>query len=160
VIGLDPAVRPLEAGDDERLRRMFGRLSRETVTRRFFTLMPKLSDALLRTLMAVDHADHEALVVQVGDEVVALASYHRRAADPTLADVAVLVEDGWQHHGLGRLLVRRLTALAQRRGIATFHADVLVDNRPAAGLIQRMDRTSRPVWGGDLLSYNLPLRAA
>lgn len=154
------SVRALELDDGPRLERMFERLSPETITRRFFTLMPKLNAPLLRLLLAVDHNGHEALVVTVGDEIVAFASYHRSANDPTVADVAVMVEDGWQHHGFGRLLLRALTALAQTRGITLFHADVLADNRPAIGLIHNLGNTASPTWTGDGLSYDLPLSAA
>ena len=157
MIGLFARPRPLADGDDVRLARMFGRLSRETVLRRFFTLMPTLDGALLRSLTAVDHDDHEALVVQLGDEIVALASYHRSADDPTVADVAVLVEDAWQHTGLGGRLVRQLGRIARDRGIERFHADVLPDNRAAIGLIHRMNSTERGRFEGGELSYDLPL---
>jgi len=160
MIGLDPRIRRLEPGDAARLQRMFRRLSRETVIRRFFTFMPTLKEPALQALTSVDHDTHEALAVVVGDEIVALASYHRSPSDPALADVAVLVEDGWQHHGLGRVLVRRLAQQAAERGITTFHADVMAGNRAATGLIRRMDRTTRARWNGDVLSYDLPLRAA
>jgi GNAT superfamily N-acetyltransferase len=160
MIGPDTLVRPLQPDDTQRLHRLFARLSPETVVRRFFTLMPKLTDPLVRILTRVDHDIHEALVVIVADEIVALASYHRSPTDPSVADVAVLVEDAWQHHNIGHRLMGQLTELARSRGITTFHADVLSDNRAAAGLITRMNRTAKPVWDGELLSYNLPIRAA
>ena len=157
MIGLDARVRPLQADDDERLKRMFDRLSPETVTRRFFTLMPKLTDPMLDTLMRVDHENNEALVIGVGNEIVALASYHRHPDDPSTADVAILVEDGWQHHGLGRQLTRSISRLAASRGVELFHADVLADNRPVLGLIQRMGRRPKGTWSSDGISYDLPL---
>jgi GNAT superfamily N-acetyltransferase len=162
VIGLDARVRPLsaEAGDAERLQRMFARLSPDTIHRRFFTLMPKLSDPLLRSLTDVDHERHEALAVVVGDEIVALASYHRLADDPSVADVAVLVEDGWQRTGLGRRLIRQLSLLALSRGVERFHADVLASNRPVVGLIRRFGPSSRAAFLDGELVYDLPLGRA
>ena len=139
---------------------MFERLSPQTISRRFFTLMPRLSEPLLRALTSVDHDAHEALVITVGDEIVALASYHRSANDPSIADIAVMVEDEWQHHGLARQLMRELTNLARTRGIALFHADVLADNQAAIGLIHRLGNSTPPVWTGTGLSYDLPLVAA
>ena len=160
MIGLESTTRPWEPDDEQRLQRMFGRLSRQTVIRRFFTLMPELKEPLLRVLADVDHDRHEALVVELAGEIVALASYHRDPADPRRADVAVLIEDGWQHHGLGRQLIRQLGRLALQRGITSFHADVLSENPAAAGLIKRLDPRARAVWSDDHLSYDLPLRAA
>lgn len=160
MIGLDPVVRPLAPGDADRLVRMFSRLSNETVYRRFFTSMTKLDSRMLGALTAVDHDRHEALVVAVGGEIVALASYHRGVDDPATADVAVLIEDGWQHHGLGRVLMRRLTRLARSRGVVQFHADVLADNAPAVGLVRRLARGSARarLESGELV-YDLPLVA-
>jgi GNAT superfamily N-acetyltransferase len=161
MIGLYPLVRPLADDDRVRLQRMFLRLSPRTVHRRFFTLLAQLDGPVLERLVAVDHERHEALVAAVGDEIVALVSYHRQADDPSVADIAVLVEDGWQHHGLGRRLVRQLTRLARQRGVMQFHADVLADNDQAIGLIRRTRRAGGPraTFEGGELAYDLPLTA-
>jgi GNAT superfamily N-acetyltransferase len=155
VIGPDSVPRPLRPDDRDRLVRMFSRLSRETIRRRFFTALPKLDGPLLDLLMNVDHDRSEALVFVVGDEIIAMASYHRRAGDPELADLAVLVEDGWQHHGLGERLMRRIVRIAQQRGVRRFWADVLPDNQPAIGLIHHMDDAARGRYTSGELSYEL-----
>jgi GNAT superfamily N-acetyltransferase len=160
MIGLDAVVRPWADGDDVRLERMFTRLSPTTLHRRFFTVSSKLDGPLRRALTDVDHRQHEALVAQVGDEIVALASYHLDNDDPTLADVAVLVEDGWQHHGVGRRLVRQLGRLADQRGVEHFHADVLADNRPVIGLNTRTTRAPHAHFEAGELTYDVPLRVA
>ncbi len=160
MIGLDACIRPWEGPDRARLERMFTRLSRQTVIQRFFTLTQTLNEPLLRGLSDVDHIHHEALVVPVTNEIIALASYHLDLIDPTRADIAVLIEDAWQQRGLGRLLVRRLSRLAAERGVTAFHADVLFQNTAARGLIRRMDRQARATISGASLSYELPLRAA
>ena len=160
MIGLDARTRPWEDLDRARLERMFTRLSRQTVIQRFFTLTRTLNGPLLAGLADVDHDHHEALVVPVGDEIIALASYHLDRGDPTRADIAVLIEDAWQQRGLGRLLVGRLSRLAAERGVTAFHADVLFQNTAARGLIRRMDRQARATLDGSSLSYELPLRAA
>jgi GNAT superfamily N-acetyltransferase len=160
VIGLDARVRPVEPSDAVRLQRMFARLSPDTIHRRFFTLMPRLSDSLLATLVTVDHARGEALVVEVGEEIVALASYHRSSDDPSVADIAVLVEDGWHRHGLGRRLVRALTRSATTRGVERFHADLLASNRPVVGMIRRLSPAARASFADGELVYDLPLGRA
>lgn len=163
MIGVDARVRrwSTEAGDDERLRRMFDRLSPETRWRRFFTAMPVLDSRVFAALTSVDHVRHEAFVALVGDEMVALASYHRRADDPAFADVAVVVEDDWQHHGLARRLMRQLVRTARAHGVQSFHADVLADNTKAVGLIRRMARESAHgrLESGEL-EFDLPLTPA
>lgn len=160
MIGLDVEARPLAADDTDRLIRMFDRLSRDTVQRRFFTVFPRLEGPALRALTDVDHDASEALVVQIGDELVAIASYHRRADDGSVAEVAVLVEDGWQHHGVGRQLMKALTRVAAERGITSFHADVLGDNRPAVGMVHRMNPGTKGRLESGTLAFDLPLAAA
>jgi GNAT superfamily N-acetyltransferase len=138
VNGRDPfpelAVRAVEAEDVVRLARAFARLSPDTVYRRFFTLMPRPAPELLRRLAVVDHDTREGLAVLDGDEIVGLASWDRPVPHAAEAEVAVLVEDAWQHRGLGRALVRMLAGRARRQGIERFTATLLSDNRAALHL--------------------------
>src|SRR5437016_66161 len=113
----DLVVRAVEPGDAERVRRLFERLSPDSVYRRFFTLFPAPPANILRHLTSVDHGDHEALAALDGDEIVALVSWDRTAHASDEAEIAILVEDAWQHQGLGKALVRMLTGEAARRGI-------------------------------------------
>lgn len=160
MIGLDLRVRPVGPTDADALRRMFARLSPDTIHRRFFTLLPALDDRTLRRLTDVDHDANEAVVAVVGREIIGLASYHRSSADPAVADVAIVVEDAWQHHGIGRRMVRLLARTAADRGIATMHADVLADNRSASGLIRRVAAGSKARLEDGTLSYDLPVSPA
>jgi len=154
-------TRPLGEGDGVRLARMFGRLSKQSVHRRFFTLRSTLDGPLLEALTSVDHDRHEALVVAVGDDIVALASYNRRPDESEVADIAVVVEDDWQGLGLGRDLVRAVVRLARSRGVKTLHADVLAENRPVINLIHRLDPTSHGRFENGAVAFDLPLvRAA
>jgi GNAT superfamily N-acetyltransferase len=45
-----------------------------------------------------------------------------------VAEVAFVVQDGWQGRGLGALLLREVIAAAQSRGVRRFRAYVLADN--------------------------------
>lgn len=160
MIGPDLRVRPVRPEDADALRRMFVRLSPETIHRRFFTLLPGLDDRTLSHLIDVDHRRHEAVVAVMGREILGLASYHRTVADPAVAEVAILVEDAWQHHGIGRRMARLLGRIAASRGIDRMHADVLAENRPASGLIRRVAGTSRGRFENGTLSYEVPLSPA
>ena len=132
-------VRPIEPEDSEALRRMFYRLSAETVYRRFFRPVLHPTPSVLRYLCAVDHERRDALVAVAPDgEIVAVARYDR-LGDTTEAEVAVVVEDGWQGQGIGARLVRRLGVLAESRGLDVFTATMLGDNRAATRLLHRID---------------------
>jgi GNAT superfamily N-acetyltransferase len=130
----DLGVRPVQADDAARVRRLFERLSPESIYRRFFTLFPAPPASVLRRLTVIDHRDHEALAVLDGDEIVALASWDRPAHTADEAEIAILVEDAWQHRGMGGALMRMLTGEAARRGISVLNATVLADNHPARHL--------------------------
>src|SRR5215211_2172936 len=127
----DPGVRirPLLAGDDDSLREMLSRLSRETIHKRFHLPMPHVPEWLLAYLTDVDHLDEEALVALVGDEIVGHAMYARQEARE--AEMAIVVEDRWQSRGIGRLLLGRLAEEACRRGTGSFTGTVLGENRDA-----------------------------
>jgi GNAT superfamily N-acetyltransferase len=132
------ATRPVRDDDEARFYRLWPRLSRETVYRRFHSPLHRLPAATVRRLVRVDHDLREAIVADVGGEVVGVARYDRSPADPTTAEFAVLVEDAWQGVGLGRQLIGNLTALAARRGVRTLTATVQADNDRMVRLIRTL----------------------
>ena len=150
-------LRPLEPDDGELLVRLFFRLSPETVYRRFLSPIPDPYRPEMRRLLEVDHRRREALAALSEGEVVAVARYARDAADPDVAEIAIVVEDGWQGRGLGRLLTRRLAALARRRGIAAFHATMMGDNRPALRLLRGLSEGARFRWSTGEIEAEVPL---
>ena len=150
-------VRPVEEADADRVRRLFERLSPESIYRRFFTLFPAPPPSVLRRMTVVDHRDHEALAVLDEDEIVAIASWDRPAHAADEAEIAVLVEDAWQHKGLGRSLVRMLTGEAARSGIAVINATVLADNHPARHLASTVARPDTVVMDGPETFYTFSL---
>jgi RimJ/RimL family protein N-acetyltransferase len=152
-------LRPLEPSDRDRLVRMFDRLSPATVQRRFFTLVQHLDGRLLESLVDVDHLDREALVLVEGDEIIGIAHYYRVGHGPS-AEIAVLVEDAWQHQGLGRKLMRALGTLALERGITSLEATVLSQNDPALKLLRKLAPEALMERDGTEVHATAPLLAA
>lgn len=130
------AVRLLRADDEERLCRLFYRLSPESVYRRFFTLYTHPPAGALRQLADVDHDRRDAMVAVVGDEIVGVARYSALDGRPGEAEVAVVVEDAWQGRGLGRRLLDCATSLARLHGMTTLSATVLAENVPAIAMLR------------------------
>ncbi|MEW2357438.1 GNAT family N-acetyltransferase [Spirillospora sp. NPDC029432] len=153
----DVRFRPYGIGDGDRLRRMSGRLSRKSLYTRFFAGTPRIPDTYAAQLAALDHWDREAMVALLDGEMIGLAHYVRDRARPCRADLAVLVADPWQRHGLGRRLVAYLAALAQRRGITGFDADVILENREAMLAIRQTWPAARPRTRDGAAHYDLPL---
>jgi GNAT superfamily N-acetyltransferase len=125
--GTRVALRQIQPDDADRLRRLFYRLSPETVYWRFFTPIHVPREEVLEHFARVDHERREAIVAVVDGEVVAVARYDQ--AEGTLeADTAVLVEDAWQGRGLAKILLRHLAEVAHQRGIRVFTALILGEN--------------------------------
>src|SRR5689334_12358259 len=132
------ATRPVQDDDLGRFLRLWPRLSPETRYRRFHAPVHRLPMDLVHRLVEVDHTDREAVVALVGGEVVGVARYDRSPIDPAEAEFAVLVEDDWQHVGLGRQLLVELTRLAAEHGVSTLTATVQADNDRMVHLIRRL----------------------
>lgn len=153
------AVRPIGPADVDRLERMFGRLSPTTVHRRFFSPVPRVPRRMLEWLANVDHDRREALVALHRDEIVAVARYDGRT-DSAEAEIAVTVEDAWQHRGVGTRLTRRLAHAAAGHGIERFAATMLPDNRPALGLLRKIAPTAAVRFSDGSYTASVPLRRA
>ncbi len=73
--------------------------------------------------------------------------------------MAVLVEDGWQSKGIGRLLVSELARRAACRGIETFTGEVLGENQCALGLLTAAFAGTRYTMRDGVYRVRMPLRA-
>jgi GNAT superfamily N-acetyltransferase len=142
VDGTALTIRPIEITDLDRLARMARRLSPASVYFRFFAPIRRLQWSTLLRLADVDHWRRDALVALDGDEIVAVARYDRLAdaagSEARDAEMAITVEDAWQHRGLGRQLARRLGALARERGCDALRVTILPENRAALGLMRAL----------------------
>jgi L-amino acid N-acyltransferase YncA len=113
---------------------------------------------LLR-LADVDHGRRDALVALDGDEIVAVARYDGRPGSRQ-AEIAITVEDAWQHRGVGKRLAARLAKLAAEQGYDTFVATMLPDNRAALGLVRKLVPDATVRWAGGEYEADMPLMHA
>ena len=151
------ATRPVQPDDDALFRRLWPRLSPDTVYRRFHSPLHDLPSETVRRLVTVDHDRREAVAAVVGGEVVGVARYDRSPTDPSTAEFAILVEDAWQGAGLGRQLLVELVELAAGRGIATLTATVQRDNDRVIRLIRRLLPSSTFTPDHDVFEVRSPL---
>jgi len=142
--GTQILIRPIQATDKARLSVALGRLSRETIQRRFLAAKPKLSSSELRYLTEVDGHDHIALVAVLAaapDAIVAVARCVRLPGSPDTAEFAIVVGDPLQGHGLGSLLARELATAARAAGIRRFSATMAGENVAVRRLIAHFTQT-------------------
>jgi RimJ/RimL family protein N-acetyltransferase len=131
-------IRPIEPGDKSRLQHALGRLSRESVRRRFLAAKPELSAAELRYLTEVDGVDHLALLAVLADDadqIAGVARCVRLEPGGDTAEFAIVVADPLQGEGLGTVLAAALADAACRVDIRRFAATTLADNEAVERLL-------------------------
>jgi GNAT superfamily N-acetyltransferase len=122
------SLRPIRPDDAERLVEFHQHLSLRSTYLRFFTVHPTLSAKEVERFTTVDFVDRLAFVVERSGQVIAVGRFDRIAGTSD-AEVAFVVADDYQHHGLGSLLLDELARAARARGIETFLAETLCENK-------------------------------
>jgi RimJ/RimL family protein N-acetyltransferase len=135
-------LRQIRSGDAPALARAYANLGAQSRYLRFFTIVPELSESVLKAATEVDHENHEALVALplLSPEIVGECRFIRLHDRPDTADLAVTVVDAWQGRGLGSALLRRLSERALEVGIEYFSAEVLAENRTMLGILSSLGR--------------------
>ena len=152
-------VRRIRAEDAAALQRLVGRSSDRSVELRFFGPLKELSDEMAERFADVDGEDRYAVVAldpENPDEIVGVARYEReRGTDG--AEYAALIEDRFQHRGLGIGLTRNLIEAARENGIRHLHALVLRENAGMLSLLRSLDLPERLRWQDGAESVELDL---
>ena len=141
--------------DSEKLRAMFSRTSSETIYRRFHLPYPEVPQWMVALMLGADH--HKEALVAVTEEKVLGHAMYARLLDGTEAEIAIIVEDGWQSKGVGKSLLSELAQRASPRGIETFTGEVLATNRPMLGLAAMFAGTDYAMADG-VCHVRMPLR--
>ncbi len=127
--GRDAVLRPIRPSDRDAFLAFHAALSEESRYFRYFTARRKLPEHEIRHFTEVDQHDHAGIVASVDGALVGHALYDRLAADPTEAEVALEVADGFQGHGVGTAMLAELAGVAARAGVRRFVAHVLPTNQ-------------------------------
>jgi len=143
----------------------FQGLSRKSRYLRFFSAMPELPDFMADGLLRTDRKDHVAIGARLltdDDErlppVVGVARYFR-SSSPYIAEPAIAVVDDLHGLGVGKRLLRRLSAIARSNGVTRFRAQVLDTN----SRIRRLLTEAHAEFGEEdagVLTYEIDIRAS
>jgi RimJ/RimL family protein N-acetyltransferase len=146
-------IRPVTPADAPLLADGFARLSPRSRRLRFLGPKKLLTASELQRLTDIDHYDHEALgavqltsgqtermrrLGRVDGLGLGVARYVRSTDDPSTADCAVTVVDGWHRRGLATELLARLADRARLAGIRRFTGQVALDNTAMVGLLRHL----------------------
>jgi RimJ/RimL family protein N-acetyltransferase len=131
-------VRPIQPDDTQRLQAFHACLSPESIEYRYFGPVPVLTHEKAERLTHVDYQQRMALVATINsdapnEQIIAVVRYE--GIDQTAAEVAFVVEDAWQGHGIATQLLYRLALYARWRGYTTFVAEIMGSNYPMRDVI-------------------------
>ena len=127
--GTQAVVRPITSADAGALLRFHDNLSAKSIQQRYFYPHSNLTSREVEHFTQVDGKARVALVVELLSELIAVGRYDR-LDDHSVAEVAFVVADAYQHHGLATMLLCRLADAARLVGITRLTAEVSAENRP------------------------------
>jgi GNAT superfamily N-acetyltransferase len=138
--GTTALIRPINAGDRDRLREGFETATEDSIFLRFLAPHPRLTGSELDYLTAVDHDRHEALIAidaETGQSL-GTARYVRDLDHPETAEFAIGVGDQWMRIGLGTALLSELIIRARESGIVRFTGLIHHDNLAIKELVEKV----------------------
>jgi RimJ/RimL family protein N-acetyltransferase len=141
---------------------MFYSLSEESVYHRFFQALRSMSHERIQPLLKVDYEADMAIVATTDkSEDSPVIGVGRYVLDPktNMAEVAFLVADDFQRHGLGTNMLRILTEVAKTHGISGFTADVLADNQAMLRVFHRQFHKIESTLETDVYSLSIAFAA-
>jgi acyl-CoA hydrolase/ribosomal protein S18 acetylase RimI-like enzyme len=137
---LDIRFRAIKPSDEEQMRRLFYRFSKESVYYRYFTYFREMPHAKMQKYVNVDYRNTLSIVGLLGEvgsgKIIAEARYVKLENSP-YGDIAFIVDEAYQSLGIASYLYRQLIRLAKQRGLMGFTADVLKSNSPMRKVFER-----------------------
>lgn len=150
--GASVEVRGGVALDVDALVAMHARCSAETLRRRYHVPMSTLSPSRARALL--EPAEGVSLVATSGGAVVGTGLVVQGAEG---AEIAVMVEDGWQRQGIGAKLVRALAERAALDGADVVCLAVQPDNSAAPRTLRSAGLRARVSIVDGVAEYRVPV---
>jgi len=150
-------IRPILPGDGPDLAEAIKTADPDTLRRRFLGGPPRVTSALLAHLTVVDYVRRFALVAidMASARGVAIARYE--PAGEGVAEIAVVVRPQWRRAGLGTMLILLLARAAADRGVHTFSASYLAENRPVEALVEDAGGLGRQVIKQGIVEVSMAL---
>ncbi len=156
--GTQVTFRPIHPTDQEGMRDLFYALSQQTVYYRFMSRMKRLPQKQIQEFVYIDHRNEVVIVGTLpeahGEDIIAVGGYY---LDPRVnrAEIAFVVRDEYQNRGIGSFMLRYLTGIAKRNGIAGFTAEVLRENRGMQAVFNKSGLKVKSKLEGGVYSYIL-----
>ncbi len=137
-------IRALQRGDKAEMLAAVGRISAQSLYKRFFGVKRYFSDKEVGFFLNVDFKSHVALVAVVEEHGAPMIVGGSRyvVVQPGQAEVAFAVVDDYQGQSVGTALLRHLVRLAKEAGLSELIAEVLPTNTP---MLKVFEKSGMPV---------------
>ncbi|MDT7581026.1 MAG: hypothetical protein QOK35_2290 [Pseudonocardiales bacterium] len=156
--GSEVLLRDAGPSDAPLVAALHARCSPESRRARFLSPVPRLSAQQLRDLVGSDGGRAVLALTADGGSAIGLADLRRTSVpEPRTAHFGVLVEDAWQHRGLGTALVRRIAETAVEYGLDELTGTVSADAIRITRLLRRAGLRPTAVHADGKLRLNVPL---
>lgn len=157
--GRPAQVRPLRPDDEPAVLAFHQALGAESVRLRWFHPLSLAERTTHQALVRVCHVDwRRELVLGLfdGGSIAAIGRLNR-GRDPGEAELALVVADRWQRHGVGAALMAALVAAARPEGLTRLTLAFLPENQGMASLARRHGFALRRLPDDDAISGELSL---
>ncbi len=139
-------IRPIRPEDEPAMIKFHERLSDRSVYLRYFQplkLSQRVAHERLTRICFIDYDREMALVVEktcpnTGDKQIIAVGRLSKLHGLSEAECAVLIDDEYQHQGLGTELYRRSIEVARNEKIARISSTMLVENREMRAICKRV----------------------
>ncbi|MCG6908298.1 MAG: GNAT family N-acetyltransferase [Desulfobacteraceae bacterium] len=142
--GLDVRFRAIKPSDEGEMRRLFYRFSERAVYYRYFAPVKSMPHARMQAYVNVDYRKILSIVGLIGDpeeeQIIAEGRFIQEPATG-FAEVAFVVDERFQGHGIATFLYRMLLRLARERGVRGFTAEILASNKAMLRIMEKESRT-------------------
>jgi len=161
--GSSVTIRALKPSDRTEFLEAVRQCSSQSLYRRLFSPKQSFTEEEVAYFLNANFSDHVALVatLEEGGRSVIAGGARFIVTRPGTAEVAFLVVDRYQGHGIGPALMRHLVILARNAGLRELFAEVLADNVFMLKLFERsgMRSSARHESGVVHVTLRLPERS-
>ena len=151
--------RAIKPSDVEDMRRLFYRFSDTSVYYRYFSPIKTMPHAKMQEYVNIDFSrtlSIVGLVKEMGEgSIIAEGRFVREPHGP-VADVAFVVDEAYQGHGIATFILKMLTRLAKERGLKGFKADVLSSNKSMMKVFEKSGLTVEARVVDGVYELNMP----
>jgi GNAT superfamily N-acetyltransferase len=153
----EPVIRAGSSADHMVLGAFLSDLSLESAYSRFLTGWSGTPSPKLLTALLPDRPRGGALLGFLGGELVGHGLW-ARLADPSVAEIAIVVGDRHQRRGIGTALARAVTDDLLAHGVADIEVFSITNNRAVARMVARSAPDARRELDGPTMTWTFPAR--